>query len=421
MLKLILNWLKPKDESLYAVIAGRIKRVTDRNVNQVLGSGNRVIKAPNSKVAAQIAKQDKIPPGTLLTPAKQKAALEALKKGKEAQATAGRKVAEAVKKPTVKKQDAPAAATETKASKAAKVRAERKAKRAADKKRAEEKAEKLRNQRAEAQKKREAKAAKEKEAAATRAARESDEIQAGTTVIVKGAKKSPYSRREATKPKGTETQVRRPAGSKDPKTGEPRGGQLPKSKEAGAPGSKTRKAAAAAVKAKRDSKILGGILGTGAVAGVVGALLSDKDEDKKKGKKKTVVTTSPDNVGPLRPDRITPKDKPPITNKELGAHYNRINTLIEAENKGAGTYGIKYEGKEYRNWKEYNKAWEKENKGRDKPEDPIKSFFKGAKKKSTVEKKRGGGQVSSRPKSYRTAKIMKQYAKGGSVRKPNRI
>jgi len=36
-------------------------------------------------------------------------------------------------------------------------------------------------------------------------------------------------------------------------------------------------------------------------------------------------------------------------------------------------------------------------------------------------KKKGGGRVSSRPKSYRTAKIMKKYAKGGSVRKPKRI
>ena len=36
-------------------------------------------------------------------------------------------------------------------------------------------------------------------------------------------------------------------------------------------------------------------------------------------------------------------------------------------------------------------------------------------------KKKGGGRVSSRPKSYRTAKVIKQYAKGGSVRKPNRI
>ena len=60
------------------------------------------------------------------------------------------------------------------------------------------------------------------------------------------------------------------------------------------------------------------------------------------------------------------------------------------------------------------KAWEKENKGRDKPEGPLKKLFKG-------DKKKGGGRVSSRPKSYRTAKIMKQYAKGGSVRKPKRI
>jgi len=50
-----------------------------------------------------------------------------------------------------------------------------------------------------------------------------------------------------------------------------------------------------------------------------------------------------------------------------------------------------------------------------------------AKEFSTVVKeklptsKKGGGRVSSRPKSYRTAKVMKKYAKGGSVRKPKRI
>ena len=50
-----------------------------------------------------------------------------------------------------------------------------------------------------------------------------------------------------------------------------------------------------------------------------------------------------------------------------------------------------------------------------------------AEKFSTVVKeklptsKKGGGRVSSRPKSYRTAKVMKKYAKGGSVRKPKRI
>ena len=42
-------------------------------------------------------------------------------------------------------------------------------------------------------------------------------------------------------------------------------------------------------------------------------------------------------------------------------------------------------------------------------------------KEKLPQKKKGGGRVSSRPKSYRTVKVMKQYAKGGSVRKPNRI
>jgi len=41
--------------------------------------------------------------------------------------------------------------------------------------------------------------------------------------------------------------------------------------------------------------------------------------------------------------------------------------------------------------------------------------------KALPQKKKGGGRVSSRPKSYRTAKVMKKYAKGGSVRKPKRI
>ena len=47
--------------------------------------------------------------------------------------------------------------------------------------------------------------------------------------------------------------------------------------------------------------------------------------------------------------------------------------------------------------------------------------FSTAVKEKLPQKKRGGGRVSSRPKSYRTVKVMKQYAKGGSVRKPNRI
>lgn len=47
--------------------------------------------------------------------------------------------------------------------------------------------------------------------------------------------------------------------------------------------------------------------------------------------------------------------------------------------------------------------------------------FSTAVKEKLPRKKKGGGRVSSRPKSYRTAKVIKQYAKGGSVRKPNRI
>ena len=77
-----------------------------------------------------------------------------------------------------------------------------------------------------------------------------------------------------------------------------------------------------------------------------------------------------------------------------------------------------YGGATGKSWQEYSKAWQKANKENIKagmPEDPIKSLFK----KATS--KKGGGRVSSRPKSYRTAKVMKQYSKGGSVRKPKRI
>ena len=56
----------------------------------------------------------------------------------------------------------------------------------------------------------------------------------------------------------------------------------------------------------------------------------------------------------------------------------------------------------------------KYNKGKERPEDPVKRVVKKIKRKITG--KKGGGQVSSRP-----AKVMKQYAKGGSVRKPKRL
>jgi hypothetical protein len=117
------------------------------------------------------------------------------------------------------------------------------------------------------------------------------------------------------------------------------------------------------------------------------------------------------------------KEKRAITNSELAEYYYNIATITDPNN----TTGIElrdpedasktkvYGGATGDSWQDYSKAWEKANKGRKKPEDPVKKFVK------TVTKKKGGGRVSSRPKSYRTAKIMKQYAKGGSVRKPKKI
>jgi hypothetical protein len=57
------------------------------------------------------------------------------------------------------------------------------------------------------------------------------------------------------------------------------------------------------------------------------------------------------------------------------------------------------------------------NKGKERPEDPVEKVIKRVVKKVKREvNKKGGGRVSSRP-----AKVMKQYAKGGSVRKPKKI
>lgn len=71
-------------------------------------------------------------------------------------------------------------------------------------------------------------------------------------------------------------------------------------------------------------------------------------------------------------------------------------------------------GKKYSKWKELQRAVNAHNKDRPRPKDPVKRVIKKIKKKMTG--KKGGGRVSSRP-----AKVMKQYVKGGSVRKPKRI
>jgi hypothetical protein len=116
----------------------------------------------------------------------------------------------------------------------------------------------------------------------------------------------------------------------------------------------------------------------------------------------------------------------PITNRNLRDYYDNIERIQSGPITGEtvmieGSDKI-YGGATGKSWQEYSKDWQKENKENIKagmPEDPIKSLFKKVKEKITS--KKGGGRVSSRPKSYRTAKVMKQYAKGGSVRKPNRI
>ena len=109
-----------------------------------------------------------------------------------------------------------------------------------------------------------------------------------------------------------------------------------------------------------------------------------------------------------------PEKKDPLTNDEIARHFQRINKLIVSQERGAGLDTVTYDGKEYDNWKDYDKAWREKNKGRERPEDPVKRVIKKIKKKMTG--KKGGGRVSSRP-----AKVMKQYVKGGSVRKPKRI
>jgi hypothetical protein len=360
----ISKWLATKGESLYAVIAGRIERVTNRNVNQVLGSGNKVIIAPTSKVAGQIAKQDKIPAGQLLTPAKQEAALKALKKSRDAQAAAGKKIAEATKQAQ---------------------------------KKVAKKAEKARVKKAAAEKK--AQAAKD-----SKAARESEV----STVVPSKARL--MTAREIEKSKNLPALIK----------------QIRQGKVKASKGDTAGQAVVAA--------IMGG-------AGIA-ALMSLRDpEGTTKGQprdirpttakamdarreKDTAQTTSDvkgDHPGDPKPESIGAKAKPKkeqATNAQLSKYYDNIEKIREGAVTGETvTFDKKtYGGATGPAWQEYSRAWEKKYK---KPEDPIKSFFKGVKKKITGEKKRGGGQVSRRPVKYSTMK--KMYSHGGPVRKPKRI
>ena len=325
-------------------------------------------------------------------------------------------------------------AREAKKARDKKTKEDRAAKKAADKKRAEEKRAAAKKKADEKARKKRQQEAKEKRKQEQKEQKDIADVEAGTKVPVKGAGKSPYSRREATKPKETETRVTRPKGSKDPKTGEPRGGQFPKSKEAGAPGSKTRRVSEARVKARRDKEVLPYIIGGGAAAiGATGAIIAGRDKDSPasygKGPRPAPDAVSAAKAAGLpkgsaavaaaaakkeETQKQPPEKRDPLTNDEIGTHFQRINKLIVSQERGAGLDTVTYDGKEYDNWKDYDKAWREKNKGRERPEDPVKRVIKKIKRKITG--KKGGGRVSSRP-----AKVMKQYVKGGSVRKPKRI
>jgi hypothetical protein len=334
----------------------------------------------------------------------------------------------------------------TKAETAKKLKAERKARKEADKKRAEEKRAEAKKKAEEKAKKKRQQEAKEKRKQEQKEQKDIADVEAGTKVPVKGAGKSPYSRREVTKPKETETLVRRPAGSKDPKTGEPRGGKFPKREEAGAPGSKTRRRSEAAVRARKEKKVLPWIIGGGAAAiGATGAIIAGRDQDLPAGYGKGP-RPAPDAVSAARAAGL-PKDaaaarveareaarveadskakkqpskKDALTNNEIAKQYDALAKLRRDETQRSGLQTVMWNGKEYGGGKDSEGDSKKllrdineYNKDRKKPEDPVRRVVKKIKKKITG--KKGGGRVSSRP-----AKVMKQYLKGGSVRKPKRL
>ena len=282
-------------------------------------------------------------------------------------------------------------AREAKAAKDKKIKEERAARKAEDKKRAEKKKE----------------------------ARDIADIEAGTKVPVKGAGKSRFSTRETVKPRGTATRVQRQAGSKDPKTGEKRGGQFPKRGEAGAPGSRTRQKSEARIRARNDNrKLAAALLGIPAAVWVgteIGRAIDDAQSDKKvRDIVNKIKDDTPVRAGPLRPDPVPVKtakrvstpakdEKPPLTNRELASQFNKIRSLRTDSARGSGLVEETFEGKKYDDWKELDKAIRKSNKGREKPKDPVISAVK-----RLIGKKQGGS-------------VPKKMYSGGQIRKPKRI
>lgn len=288
---------------------------------------------------------------------------------------------------------------------------------------------------------------KEATKADNQATTDADKVAAGTKKLVRGAGKSRFSRRERTKPTGTETLLQRPKGSIDPKTGKPRGGQFPKRGEAGAVGSKTREKSKELVKQRKDrtlTKIILGILGFG---GAGAALLSNKveytddeikqfndiaagDTDMSTGARNKFISLvnkySDTEKSKEAAKKLTSnvKDstskKKVATNRQVSNFFSNIDTLNDPDNPELAEVTLKVgdKTKTFKDAKEYTKAWNKEF-SMPKGEDSLK--MSSIIKRAVSEKKKGGGQVSNRPKPYRTAKVMKRYANGGSIRKPNRV
>ena len=310
-------------------------------------------------------------------------------------------------------------AREAKAAKDKKIKEERAARKAEDKKRAEKKKEDARKREEEKARTKRRNERKKREEAEKKEARDVADIEAGTKVPVKGAGKSRFSTRETVKPRGTATRVQRQAGSKDPKTGEKRGGQFPKRGEAGAPGSRTRQKSEARIRARNDNrKLAAALLGIPAAVWVgteIGRAIDDAQSDKKvRDIVNKIKDDTPVRAGPLRPDPVPVKtakrvstpakdEKPPLTNRELASQFNKIRSLRTDSARGSGLVEETFEGKKYDDWKELDKAIRKSNKGREKPKDPVISAVK-----RLIGKKQGGS-------------VPKKMYSGGQIRKPKRI
>ena len=192
-------------------------------------------------------------------------------------------------------------------------------------------------------------------------------------------------------------------------------------------------AARAAARKQNLAKIARKVAAGTAVAGaiVTGAELTKKDKPPempagwkkpmKAEKKPETDTKKPttENTGP--PPNPKPKEKDRLTNKEIAKQYDALAFLRRDETQRSGVQTVVWNGNIYgggmKSVGDSKKLLEdinKYNKGKERPEDPVKRVVKKIKRKITG--KKGGGQVSSRP-----AKVMKQYLKGGSVRKPKRL